>query len=546
MATYGSLAFVLHAHLPWVRHPDQPTMMEEEWLYEAITETYLPILGMLDRFAGEQVRAPITMSMTPPLCEMLRDALLLQRYGKRLDALIALAEREHARRAHTEFHDATEHYVRELHATRQTWWRINQDIVGAFAHHQRGGRVDIVTCTATHGLLPLMATPEARFGQIRTACDNYEKHFGRRPRGIWLPECAYAPGVDYALAENGLQYFVSETHTVSFARPRPHFGHLRPIVAPGGVAVFGRDPECSKEVWSADEGYPGDAAYREFYRDLGWEALEEELHPLFGGGPRRDVGIKLHRITGEVPLGDKAPYDPEAARQKAREHARDFTHKRRVQLATLSSDFGFAPLLVAPYDAELFGHWWAEGPTWLEESLRLLAADPDVALTTPERFIDAGHAMEMVGPIASTWGRDGDFSVWVEGANAWLYRELHHAEERFVRLVRWHDRAYGVVRRALNQAARELLLAQSSDWAFIMAMGTTVEYAVNRTRQHLENLHELCAAIDGERVDDARLRELEAVNNVFADIDFRNWCPRPSREGMSEFGTESVNAELPG
>ena len=545
-ATTGAVALVLHAHLPWVRHPDQPHMMEEEWLYEAITETYLPILEMLERFASRPLRAPLTMSLTPPLCEMLTDDLLKARYEARLDALLELARKELIRHSGTDFEAACKDAIAQLEIRRQTWRRLEGRLIPAFAAHQRAGRLEIITCTATHALIPLLASDQGRRAQLAVACDNYVKHFGRRPRGIWLPECAYAEGMDALVNRHGIEYFITETHAIQLARPRPPFGHYRPIASPGGPIVFGRDPQCSKEVWSAQEGYPGDSAYREFYRDAGWDAPRDQLNGLFGTGPRRNVGLKFHRITGDCALDNKAAYQPGLARERVELHAEDFVTKRRQQVSRLNQEHGFTPLLVAPYDAELFGHWWAEGPQWLEAVMTRLASDPLIELTTPLRYLKTVPSMQVSSPIASTWGRNGDLSVWLEDANRWIYPELHRAEERLAKLVRWHGRAHGLLRRALNQAGRELLLAQSSDWAFIMAMGTTVEYATRRTIQHLANVHELCAAVDMDKVNAERLSTLEATNSLFPELDFRHWGDSSSDASLGPAACTSTPLSLDG
>ncbi len=369
------------------------------------------------------------------------------------------------------------------------------------------GVLELVTCCATHGFLPLVSTEEARRAQVLAALANHEKHFGQKPRGIWLPECAYAPGLEKYLAGTGLEYFVADTHAVLYGEPRPRYGAHSPVLTPSGVAVFARDPETSRQVWSAEGGYPGDPFYREFYRDLGFDAPHEYLLPhLHRDGARRHLGLKYHRVTGrDVPLRDKQPYDPDRARERAAEHARHFVHERLRQARRLRDSFGDgrAPHVVAPYDAELFGHWWFEGLQFLELVFRELHAPGlrgDIELITPGDFLDLGLPLQTQRPAQSSWGAGGYFAVWLNEKTSWMYPHQHAAEARMTALARRFRRAPDpLTRRALAQAARELLLLQSSDWAFQISHDTTAAYAARRFRTHLRRFHALADDLDRGR-----------------------------------------------
>lgn len=523
-APTGYLSLVLHAHLPFVRHPEHPSFLEEDWLFEALTETYVPLLRMLDRLEADGVDSPLTMSVSPPLCEMLADPLLQQRYADRLQALITLADEEAEARQGTPFQDAAEYAAWLLRDT-QTLWneRCGRDLLAALGRHQDAGRIALVTVAGTHGYLPLMATDAARRAQVEVACANYFKHFGRRPTGMWLPECAYAPGLEKVLADAGIRYFFMETHGIGYARPRPRFGHYRPVLTESGVAAFARDPECSRQVWSAEEGYPGDALYREFYRDIGWDASDARVEPIFMGGPRRGVGIKLHRVTGKVALDAKEAWVPSWAFERAGEHARHFLASRQEQVGRIAAHIGVAPHLLAPFDAELFGHWWFEGTAFLEALFRAAAAQTSLALTTPERYLATEPTAQVVAPCASSWGDGGSYEVWLNGENAWMYQHLHRAEEHMVELADTHPNPSPLQRRALCQAARELLLAQASDWAFIVTMATVVPYAVRRTRDHLARFDRLYHELREHRVDEAALAKIEALDTAFQEVDPHAW-----------------------
>ena len=537
----GFVSLVLHAHLPFVRHPEHDEFLEEDWLYEAVTEVYLPLLGALTRLRDAGARPRLAMSLSPTLCEMLSDPLLRFRYARHLDNLRALARKEVERTAREapQFNAAARQFDERLSDAARLWDGVySRDLVRAFAELQDAGVVEINTCAATHGFLPLVSTVEARRAQIQAAVANYRKHFGRRPRGIWLPECAYAEGVEALLAEVGLEYFFADAHAVLHGEPRPRYGVHAPVRLPNGVAVFARDVETGEQVWSAHGGYPGDPFYREFYRDIGWDApLDYVLPHLHADGRRRALGLKYHRVTGRnVALSDKEPYDPRRAAERTAEHARHFVASRVEQVARLRDTFGgnAPPLVVAPYDAELFGHWWYEGVDFLEQVFRQLdARRAEVAPVAPGDYLDGAPQLQTLRLSQSSWGEGGYNKVWLSESNAWLYPPQHAAEARMTALA---DRfapaasrrapADALAVRALKQAARELLLAQSSDWAFQIYQGTTAGYAASRFKTHVGRFNRLAASVERGAVDREFLEEAEGRDNLFPEIDFRVFCSR--------------------
>ncbi|NJK30809.1 MAG: DUF1957 domain-containing protein, partial [Acaryochloris sp. SU_5_25] len=200
--TLGYLALVLHAHLPFVRHPESDFVLEEEWLFEAITETYIPLLQVFEGLKRDGIDFKMTMSMTPPLVSMLQDPLLQDRYDEHLAKLEELATLEVERNVHNgHLRYLAEHYVNEFHTVRDVWENYDRDLVTAFKQFLDTNNLDIITCGATHGYLPLMKMyPQAVWAQLQVACDHYTETFGRPPQGIWLPECAYFEGLERMLA----------------------------------------------------------------------------------------------------------------------------------------------------------------------------------------------------------------------------------------------------------------------------------------------------------------------------------------------------------
>jgi len=522
----GYLALVLHAHLPFVRHPEAPQYLEEEWFFEAITETYAPLLIGFERLLADGIDFRITLSMSPSLLAMLTDDLLKERYAKKLDSLIELADKECDRtwREDRAFHELAKMYRHRFEEIRAVWRRHEGDLVRAFRAIQDAGKIEIITCTATHPFMPLLDRNWAAFrAQVHTAATTYERLFGRRTQGIWLGECGYVPGIDELLREEGIRFFFIDTHGVLFADPRPVFGVHAPIYCRSGVAAFGRDTESSKQVWSAKEGYPGDPNYRDFYRDIGFDLPMDYIGPYIQDGIRIFTGFKYFAITHQH-LHDKRPYDPHVAYLRAAEHAGNFMFNREKQVEHLYAHMSRKPIIVAPYDAELFGHWWYEGPMFLELLFRKLQFDQGtVAPITPSGYLAEYATNQVATPCASSWGEKGYGEYWCDSSNAWVYRHLHKIGERMVELAqRFRQPSGDLQRRALNQAARELMLAQSSDWAFIMKTGTTVPYATKRTIDHVTRFNRIYESlVQTGDVDESFLVEAERRDNLFPEIDYR-------------------------
>lgn len=526
----GYFSLILHAHLPFVRHPEYPEFLEEDWLYEAITEVYLPLIFIFQRLHESDAKPRLAMNISPPLCEMLADKLLQERYTRHLENLLALAEKELDRvsREDAQFYDAVKMYVDLFSESLDLWNnKYNRNLINAFRELQEEGVLEIITCCATHGFLPLISTEEARRAQIEIAVTNYKKHFGRKPRGIWLAECAYEPGVENLLKEYGIEYFIGDSHAILYGDPRPRYGVHAPVRCPNGVAVFARDVETSQQVWSAEVGYPGDPFYREFYRDVGWDLPLEYLKPfLHKDGNRRHLGLKYFRISERgTPQDQKKPYIPAIATEKAAGHASDFLGKRIEQAGKLRTVFGgHPPLVTSPYDAELYGHWWFEGPQFIDYLFRKIHFDQtEIAAVTPGDFLDAKIPIQYQQPTASSWGENGYYKVWINEGNSWMYPYQHDAEKKMTRLANLFEHPNELEKRALNQCARELLLAQSSDWAFQIYQGTTVQYSSRRFQSHIHRFDLLERGLMENNLNPDLLAEIENRDNIFAEIDYRSY-----------------------
>src|SRR5206468_7969039 len=356
----GHLALILHAHLPFVRHPEHEHFLEEDWFFEAMTESYIPLLRMMQRLVDDHVPFKLTMSLTPTLCAMLEDKLLCERYVQHLDLLIDLAEREQKRnRNQPQLRELADFYFKIFRETRRFFVdEYKCDLLASFRELRETGVLEIIASAATHGLLPLLQEPVVAEGadlgapvfyasaprstpaataaraQILIGRDVYAELFGAEAAGFWLPECAYGPGLDSILQEANIRWFVLDAHGLLFGTPRPRRSIYAPSYTPAGPAAFARDRDSSSQVWSAQGGYPGDPAYREFYRDAGFDLPMEHLGPV-ARGTRKFSGLKYHRITGCHAA--KELYDRAAAEKVAETQAVHFIGQRRQQIREITT-----------------------------------------------------------------------------------------------------------------------------------------------------------------------------------------------------------------
>ncbi len=518
----GHLALILHAHLPFVRHPEHDEFLEEDWLFEAISETYIPLLRMMEQLAHDGVPFKLAMSITPPLCAMLRDELLQARYTRHLDRSLALAQREIERNRDTpEVQELARFYFELLAETRRRWEEWNHDLLGAFRRLRETGVLEIMASAATHGLLPLLAqSPAAVRAQVLIGCDVYRDAFGAEPAGFWLPECAYAPGLEKVLQEANIRWFVLDAHGLMLAKPQPRHGIYAPCFTSAGPAAFARDPDSSRQVWSAESGYPGDPAYREFYRDAGFDLPPESVFPESCMKTPRFTGLKYYRITGHGHA--KEIYNREWAENVARAHADHFLEARLRQINDVRTSAP-DPIVVMPFDAELFGHWWYEGPLFLEHFIRKAAShQKELRLTAPSEYLAERSRQEIVAPAASSWGEGGYLGVWLHESNVWIYPHLHAAARRMTEVARAHaNETSETTERVLKQLARELLLMQSSDWAFLIKTGTAKHYAAQRINDHVLRFKQLYERLKAGEINAEFLSDCESRDNLFPNLEWR-------------------------
>jgi 1,4-alpha-glucan branching enzyme len=551
-----AFSLVLHTHLPMVvNHGRWPH--GSDWLCEAAFECYLPLLETAHRLVADGVSPKWTINLSPVLTEQLASPEFQKELSFYYENVrrACMESREHFERAGLPEIVRLTHFWEEFY---ERMWemhrRIGGDIPGTFADLGRAGHVEIITCAATHGYLPLLGRDESIHLQLRTAVETHRRHFGEKPRGIWLPECAYRPryewtpptgrdsgrvrrvrpGIEELLAQHGLEYFVADAHLVSAGRPVFLYRDFVPLrtaadepasSVPGtegrspylpyrvasrggtGTAVaFFRDPKTTLQVWSREHGYPGEYVYLEFHKKH------------FPGG------LRFWRITDNSgDLGRKQVYDPGVAAQKAGLQAAHFVELVKATLAEAGGD-GPA-VLCSPYDAELFGHWWFEGPQWLEHVARGMAREGVRAMTLGEALAAVPPATTLALPEGS-WGEGGDHRVWLNRDTEWTWDRVYSAEAEWVEHLRAGARGNGDQRRVLAQATRELLLLEASDWQFLITTGTARDYAERRVAEHYAEFKRLSEMLRGLKADEPlssddanTLRRLEREDFCFADLD---------------------------
>ncbi len=520
----GYLLFVLNAHLPFVRHPAYNRFIEENWLYGAISETYLPLLRAFNRLDRDNVQFCVTLAISPTLASMLSDEMLQGRYLQYLDERIELGKKEIER---TSFDPVFNRLAKMYHSSNiqnrtdfTDLYKLN--ILKGFKELEKKGRLQIITSAATHAYLPFYSDySNALEAQVQTAVISHSRIFGKEPSGFWLPELGYAPGIEKTLKANNIKYFFTAGYSFLFAKEFPKYGIYAPVSCSPGINAFCRDILTSNSVWSYDDGYPGNRTYREYYRDIGFEMTDEYLENIvYKDRVRVNTGFKYYANTGK-PREEKKPYDIDEAQQKVNEHAENFIYRMQKQVKKLSKHMDRPPVFVCLYDAQIFGHWWYEGIPWLEKVLRLTSSDNSLTTISADDYIEKWPENQKNEISFASWGNNGYARIWCSGSNDWVYKHVHIVIDKMAELVKRFPDEKGLKERALNQAAREVLLSQASDWPFIMQTGIAKPYAEKRVKEHIHNFLVIYDNLCRNTVDTEWLTGIEKENNLFPDIDYR-------------------------
>jgi 1,4-alpha-glucan branching enzyme len=558
----GAFMFVLHSHLPYCRNAGR-WPHGEEWIHEAASETYIPLLDALYDLKEEGCPFKLTLGITPVLVDQLADRLVIEHMAEFMEDKVRRAQSDVRR-----FEKADEGhllYLAKFYLDRNQQVltsfneRFERNLVGAFKKLQDEEYVELATSAATHAYLPLLERDSSIYGQLQTGKSNYKQHFGKEPSSVWLPECGYRPayyagspgknyvkpGLESFLAALGLNCFFAETHTVEGGEPvgkareeviGPYGSISRLYVVPSTehsqqtqrttylpywvqtpeVAVIGRNNRTSMQVWSAEWGYPGDFNYREFHKKDGIS------------------GLQYWKVTGaKVDLGYKEHYDPYWADKRVAEHSAHYAGLIQDSLTGFYQETGKFGIISAAYDTELFGHWWFEGVDWLKQVLRHISQSEFVEPTTASKFIKEHPPEDVLALSEGSWGLGGGHFTWQNADTNWVWPVIQSASIRMEGLAaRYSNGAEPAMKKILNQAARELVLLQSSDWPFLITTGQARVYAEKRFLDHVDRFKKLADLAESGTVDRAAqdlYNELWELDKVFPKIDYRSFA---EREGL--------------
>ena len=557
----GYFTFVLHSHLPYVLgHARWPH--GTDWLNEATAETYIPLLQACESLTEQGISPKFTIGISPVLCEQLaHDAFktnFIDYVEHRIEAAASDAE-EFYRTGQNDFLKLAhnwEAFYKQVLSTFMDAYR--QDIIARFRQLQDGGHIEIITCAATHGYLPLLSQDESCQAQIKQAVASYRRYFGKDPRGLWLPECAYRPSYDWSapvkveglpesykrkgieefLSENGIEYFFIDSATLRGGKaigvyvdrfdalktlwgkfekqykPRSEEQEKTPLSAylvgskdgQRPVGVFTRHPETSLQVWSGEWGYPGDGNYLDFHKKR------------FPGGHR------YWKVTSsKSDLADKSIYDPDPIPDRLDENSSHFANLVREQLLDHFKKTGEPGIIVAPFDSELFGHWWFEGPVFLRKVLEKIAASDEIGLCTAGEYFDMNKPSNVITLPEGSWGEGGFHYIWLNEWTDWTWKHVYEDELKMKELASRYKNARELEKRIITQAARELMLLSASDWQFLISTWAARDYAETRIAAHHEAFQRLAQMADkadnlsaGEL---SYLVDLEQRDDIFPDLD---------------------------
>lgn len=523
----NKINLILQAHLPYVRHLEYPRFLEEDWLYESLNETYIPLLKVLNDLDQKGVDFKITICFSPTLLTMLTDQPLQERFVECMNLHIELGEKEVERtlREDTECHEMAIWYLEEAKQNLEIYESYERNILKGFKALADKKKIELITTAATHAYLPLYKDyPTAIDAQIEMGLRTHKRIFGEKPRGFFLPECGYYPGLDEALTKRGVKWTQLASHSVITAADKSIYGGYKPIELPSGLMAFPRDWSICNLIGSSKSGYPCDSDYREFYRDIGYYLPMDTIRPyIHEPEVRVFTGYKYYAITGKTE--EKRFYDFAKAMEKVDLHVDNFLYHIRRKGIMLNTYGIEDPVYSLVFDAELFGHRWFEGIEFLKKFLERSALDPQYELTTPTKLMVENTPSEKLHVNECSWASDGGADTWLDGSNAWIYRHTLKALDRMQELTHRFPEQGSLKGRFLNQASREVLLAMASDWPCIIHDNTSVSYAEKRLRNHLGSFNVVYSSMCKNTVNTEWLINAERRNAIFPDIDYKLFEP---------------------
>ena len=513
------ISLLLHGHTPFVRHPEQPSVSQESWFFQSVSETYIPLLEVFDRLDRDHVPFRMGLSLSPALCHMLTDDLLIRRYLEYTDRQIEFGARELEQCADDpELFPLAKHYYDRILDKRVFFTeRYEKNILNGFDYYQRKGRLEILSTAATQAFLPFYtAYPEAVQAQFEVAISTYRNNFGKYPQGFWLPEMGWKSDLDSWLRSYNFCYTMVDAHGLIFARPSPQMGCFYPAKTPQGIFVFGRDFYAAEDMAEMIR----DPVYRNNSRDQGFELPLDRVKPFLSSqGSRTGTGYKYWASGEDGTLA----YDPGKAAEKAKNQAGIFLESRLSRLKSASALMNECPLSLCAFEADRFGSSWYEGPLFLEALFREGMKNGGVQFMTPAEYLcklNTGTVQTVI-PEFSSWGINGYAETWLDASNDWMYCHAMRALERMVEIAERFPDNTGLNERALNQAAREILLVLASDWPKMLYKQENADYARNSIEGSLRNFTTIYESLGSNYISTEWLTQIERRHNIFPGINYR-------------------------
>ncbi|MDR2537486.1 MAG: DUF1957 domain-containing protein, partial [Treponema sp.] len=523
------ISIVLNAHAPFIRDPKVPDTAEERWFFESLSETYLPLLEMFDRLDADHVPFRMALSLSPILCHLCKDELILERYLDYIDRQIEFGAGEIERTKGNEVlqHLAKRFYDTALERRINFTERYEKNIIGVFDRYQRKGRLELLNTAATHAFLPFYTSwPEVIQAQFEVAVSSYRRCFGSREirrtdarsQGFWLPELGWTPELERFFRAYNFGYTIVETHAFALSKPPAPYGSFYPAQTPRGLLLLARDYYAHKDIVDSERGFFHDGAYRDNYEDVGYELPVDMIRPFTSAAQARSATGYKYRALGynTSRKGGKPLYDPEKAVQKAREQAITFLDQRVMQFNLAATFMDEAKISLCAYNADTFGRFWHEGTWFLEALFREGAKRETIQFMTPSEYLFKQNLMdfEVIMPGFSSGGVNGYAETWLDASNDWMYRHVTRSLERMIELADRFPNESGIKERLLNQAAREILLAQTSDWAKMLYKKEAAGYARTELETSLRNFTTIYEALASSYISTEWFTTLERRHNV--------------------------------
>ncbi|MDR1948878.1 MAG: DUF1957 domain-containing protein [Spirochaetaceae bacterium] len=519
------LSILLNAHTPFAGYAKGIRTPEEQWFFQALSETYIPLLEVFDHLDRDHVPFRLAISLSPMLCQMLKDEVLLRRYLEYTDQQIEFGRKEldRTRESPGLWELARLFYDRAVDKRILFTERYGKDILNVLDHHQKQGRVELLNTAATHAFLPLYTScPEAIQAQFEAAIASHRLFFGRTTQGFWLPELGWSGDLDRYLRAYNFSYTVVDTHGVLLGNDEPRRGSFYPVKTPSQVFILIQDFYAHRDICESERGYRFSPVFRDHYQDVGYELPADSVKAFLGpNGSRAQTGYKYWDLSGKRIR--KHLYDPLKASEQARIHARSFLAARIERLARAAACMDESPISLCAYEADTFGRFWYEGPEFLETLFREAAQNGQIRFMNPAEYIFKQNvsAFQTSMPEFSSWGDNGYAETWLDASSDWMYRHVVRALDRMVELAERFPNDSGLKERALNQAAREILLVQTSDWPRMLYKRESTEYARHQIETALRNFTTIYESLGSNYISTEWLTNLERQHNLFPGINYR-------------------------